>query len=394
MKKIILTFLCITLTLTGCTLKTNKNTETIVPTDEIIESTSDSIQLVNEDTIHFDSLDDQKLLEYLQDSLYAGLECEFASDDYIIENINAIYFPKEYLEEVVYNTKSNIWFGYTIDELKEQFEDTPYIFTLASDGSTEVVPIVNNDDIYEKVIKNVAIGTGVILICVTVSIVSAGVGSTKVNTIFAASAKEATKMALSEGVICAAIAASIIGVQTKDFDQTKKEALLQASEGFKWGAIVGAIKGGVKATIGLNNSTTFDNKILSPTEKGQQSEQRAFEKYGGEKQVSYLAGEKVSSKTPGATRPDLTRMVNGKIEAIEVKNYDLSNSNNVRSLCNELYRQISERIANLPKGSAQRVVLDVTNRGFSKEVIENAIEEITEALIDIYPNIPIDVIGG
>lgn len=398
MKKIILTFLCMTLTLTGCTFKTSISTETIVPTDETIENTpgtkieSDS----SEETIHFNSLDDQKFLEYLQDSLYADLECEFGSDDYIIESLSAIYFPKEYLEEVGYNTKSNIWFGYTLDELEEQFEGTPYIFTLASDGSTEVVPLTNYDDTYEKVIKNIAVGTGVILICVTVSVVSAGVGATKVSTIFAASAKEATEMALKYGAISTVLTATITGIQTKDFEQTKKETLLQASESFKWGAITGAVKGGVTATIGMNVVPASGNtsESLNWIDKGKEAEKRVIEIYGGDSQKTYLAGKEVPYGTAGATRPDIVREVNGTFEAIEVKNYDLSNSNNVRSLCKELLRQVSQRIDDLPNGYIQRIVLDVTDRDISYNDVNKAITLIQNTLNDIYPNIPIDIIGG
>lgn len=46
-------------------------------------------------------------------------------------------------------------------------------------------------------LKNVAIGTGVILVCVTVSAVTAGAGAPAISLIFAASAKTGTIMALS-----------------------------------------------------------------------------------------------------------------------------------------------------------------------------------------------------
>ena len=56
------------------------------------------------------------------------------------------------------------------------------MFTLGDDGDTIVTAFEAYDDTYEKVIKNVAIGTGVILICVTVSIVSEGFGVPAVST--------------------------------------------------------------------------------------------------------------------------------------------------------------------------------------------------------------------
>ena len=52
------------------------------------------------------------------------------------------------------------------------------------------MPWTDYDDAYDRVIRNVAIGTGVILVCVTVSVVSAGVGAPAVSMIFAMAAKE------------------------------------------------------------------------------------------------------------------------------------------------------------------------------------------------------------
>lgn len=398
MKKIISLFICSTLILTGCSFKNNIDSnidEEAKSTEVADENISNLVENEEfEENLEFDSLDDPKLLEYLQDSIYADLEYEFASDDYIVENISTIYYPKEYLEEISSNSKSNVWFGYTIEELEEQFDGIPYVFTLADDGSTEVIPLNNYDDTYERVIKNVAIGAGVIFFCVTVSVISAEFGQTKISMIFASSAKEATTMALSYGAISGTIAATVTGFQTKDFDQTKKETLLKASESFKYGAIVGAIKGGVEGIIGVNTPTqNSKNAVKSVRERAEEAEKRALAKYGGTSQVSYLDGTEVPYGTADATRPDIVRKVGDTLEAIEVKYYDLSNPQCVNRLGSELQRQVGSRIINLPQGSIQRIVLDVTDRGFSTSIVDNAIQLIREALSDIYPNIPIDVIG-
>ena len=82
-----------------------------------------------------------------------------------------------------------IWFGFTSAELDQQFQGEKYIFTLGNNNETVVTTYDNcEDDTYERVIKNVAIGTGVILVCVTVSVVSGGVGAAPVCAVFAASA--------------------------------------------------------------------------------------------------------------------------------------------------------------------------------------------------------------
>lgn len=202
----------------------------------------------------YNSLNDPALLDYVEDSVYAELTSNL-NDSYFVQNISAVYVSNEYLEEVSYNSKSNIFFGYTLAELDEQFQGTRYVFTLSNEGETIVEPFEEYDDVYERAIKNVAIGSGVILICVTVSVVSGGVGAPAISMIFAASAKTGTIMALSSGGIGALASGIVTGVQTQDFNEAIKAATLAGSEGFKWGAISGAISGGASEAVALKGAT-------------------------------------------------------------------------------------------------------------------------------------------
>jgi len=203
----------------------------------------------------FDSLDDKELLSYVEDSIYIDLLNNLDSADYLVERVSAVYVSKEYLEELAFNSKTNVFFGYSLDELDQQFSGTRYVFTLGLSGTTIVEPFSQYDDTYEKVIKNVAIGTGVILVCVTVSVVSGGVGAPAVSMIFAASAKTGTAMALSSGALGGVAAGIATGIQTKDMDAALKAAALAGSESFKWGAISGAIAGGASKAISLKGAT-------------------------------------------------------------------------------------------------------------------------------------------
>lgn len=208
-----------------------------------------------ETTPDYASLNDPELLKYVEDNIYRNLVNSINSADYLIENVNAVYLSDEYIEQLEYNSKTNIYFGYSLAELDEQFQGTRYVFTNSEEGDTIVVPLEEYDDTYEQVIKNVAIGTGVILVCVTVSAVSAGVGAPAVAMIFAASAKTGTAMALSSGTIGALAAGITTGIKTKDFEEAKKAALLAGSKGFKWGAISGAVAGGATELISLQGAT-------------------------------------------------------------------------------------------------------------------------------------------
>lgn len=220
------------------------------------ESTETSIEFTNLETdTDFNNLDDEKLITYLEDTVYNEVVSELNSDEYLVENVSAVYISKEYIEELEYNSQSNIFFGYTLSELNEVFNGTKYVFTLGDDGKTTVKEVEEYDDTYEKALKNIAIGTGVILVCVTVSAVTAGAGAPAVSMIFAASAKTGAIMALSGGTIGGVSAGIITGVQTGDFEEAKKAAIAAGSESFKWGAISGAVVGGTSEAFLLKGMT-------------------------------------------------------------------------------------------------------------------------------------------
>lgn len=227
-----------------------------IPIDQIpIADGEDADRNPYDYEISFESLDNADLLTYVEDNIYDGLVEQLNSDGYFVENVSAVYVSQEYIDELAFNSQSNIFFGYTLSELDEVFQGTRYVFTLGDQGDTVVKAFEGYDDTYEKVIRNVAMGTGVILICVTVSVVSGGVGAPAVSMIFAAGAKTGTAFALSSGAISAVAAGVTTGIQTKDFEEAKKAAALAGSESFKWGAILGAVAGGASEAIALKGAT-------------------------------------------------------------------------------------------------------------------------------------------
>lgn len=347
---------------------------------------SDSVSADSSEIPDFSDLSDPNLLQYVEDSLYAEMSESFRSEDYIVEDISATFVSKEYLEELAYNSQSNIYFGYTLAEIEEQFDGERYVFTLGDDGQTAVKAFEAYDDTFEQVVKNVAVGSGVILICATVSVVSGGLGApAAVSVIFAAAAKTVTAFALSSGTMSAVIAGTVKGIQTKDFDEALKAAALSGSEGFKWGAITGVITGGASKAVEISR---LAKTVPTPRE----SELRALKQYGGTEQVSFLNGEQVPINTSGATRPDVLRTVDGHFEAIEVKNYNLKTNQDL--LCSELRRQVTSRVSNLPSGSTQRIVLDVRGRGYTAEFLQTVISRIQNVCAELYPNIPVDILSA
>ena len=360
------------------------------PTEMIkTEAASEGIQVSEEDYVQkFGDLDDPELLQYIKDSVYAELESSFENEDYIIEDITTAYVSKEYLEEIAYNSKENIYFGYTLSEIDKLFDGDRYVFTLGEDGTTVVKKFQSYDDTYEKIIKNVAIGSGVILVCVTVSVVTGGAGAPAVSAVFMASAKTGEICALSSGTFGGVVAGVAEGIRSGDMDEAVKAGAYAGSEAFKWGAITGAITGGVDKALTIKKAAQTVSPIPSPKE----SENYAQVVYGGREQVSYYSGQEVRRFTTGATRPDVVRKIGTKLEAIEVKNYDLAAPGRQNQLCSSLLKEVSQRVDDLPPGSMQRIVLDTRGRDFSERLIEQTVTKIRQTLIDVYPDIPIDVL--
>ena len=245
MKRLIALLLVCTM-LTGCAAQTSTNNNS-----DPTESTSQNETV----EIEFENLNDPALIDYVEDAVYSDLVVQLNSADYLVENVQAVYISKEYIEELYYNSQSNVYFGYTLAELDAFFQDTRYVFTLGDDGQTTVKQFESYDESYEKMLKNVAIGTGVILVCVTVSIVSRAAGAAAVSMVFAASAKTGTICALSSGVISGVASGVVTGIETDDLDAALKAAAVSGSEGFKWGAIGGSLSGGLEKTVALYGAT-------------------------------------------------------------------------------------------------------------------------------------------
>lgn len=239
---------------TGCA---QRNDSSSIGTNDVQTSTTTFAEVIdfNNTSIQFDSLSDEDLLTYIEDLVYTETITSLNSDQYFVENVSAIYISNEYLEEIAYNSHSNIYFGYTIAELNNLFDGTKYIFTLGDDGKTKVQEMqIIEEHFANDILKNVAIGTGVILICVTISIVTAAAGAPAISMIFAASAKTGASMAISSAAFGGISAGITEGIQTGDFSKALEASALGASEGFKIGAISGALAGGVIETVKYTNA--------------------------------------------------------------------------------------------------------------------------------------------
>ena len=109
MKKIISIMLVGVLLLTGCSAS---DTSTVVTSNPTImqelednafgeNSTQSTTELISERDetldISIKGLNDENLLRYVEDNLYTGVVGALDSDGYFVENVEAIYYPKEYI---------------------------------------------------------------------------------------------------------------------------------------------------------------------------------------------------------------------------------------------------------------------------------------------------------
>ncbi len=258
------------------------------------------------------SLGDPALLRHIVNSVEAGLVDAVDDQEQFVENVQAIYYSKEYLEEVAYNSQANIYFGYTLAQVEEQFEGQKYVFAPNSQGTTIAKPFEEYDDTYDQIIRNVAIGGGVILLLVTVAVVTPATGATAAFSVFfAVSAKSAAVFASSDALLSAVVTAVVTGIQTGDLEQALKEAGLASSEGFLWGAIGGALVGGLAALAFLRSLAKGGltlNKVVQAQRAGFSQSTIKMMRNGKELDIYMKAGLK--GRCNVRSKNDLLRPIN------------------------------------------------------------------------------------
>lgn len=250
-KKLLAVLVSAMLVLSGCCVPAQQNSAASGDS----ETREGNLEVSSAQNGEFAKMSDEGLPEYIQDSVYNQVLSQDFPESAFVENVQAVYISQEYIDELTYDSQSTIFFGYTIAELQEQFPGSKYVYTLGEDGQTSVHALQDYDDTYDQVIRNVAVGGGVILVCVTVSAATAGVAPA-CSMVFAVAASTGTKAALSGAAIGAITSGAATAIQTNgDVEASIKAADLGGSEGFMLGAIGGAIGGGAAEAAGLKGAT-------------------------------------------------------------------------------------------------------------------------------------------
>ncbi len=257
--RLITTILTAALVLQGCAQPPSDSRVS----DSSVDSSSIS-RSVSTEVPKFKGMNDPNLPGYIHDSVYAKLIDELP-EGYSVQNIQVQYVSQEYVEELEANSRKNVFFGYSSSQLEDAFPNDKYVFALGNDGKTTVREFEAYDDTYDQVIRNVSVGTGVIVVSAVISVATGG-SAPAVSVILAVSAKTGAIVALSSGGISAAISGIATGAETGDVDEALKAAMLSGSEGFMWGAITGAATGGAEQAASLYHATRSG---LSMTEVAQ-----------------------------------------------------------------------------------------------------------------------------
>lgn len=240
-----------TLVLSGCSIPVHQD----FADSNSLETQQANLEVSAAQSGEFAKMSEEGLPEYIQDSVYEQVLSQGLPDGSIVENVQAVYISQEYIDELTYNSQSTVFFGYTIAELQNQFQGSKYVYTLGDGGQTTVHACQGYDDTYDQIIRNVAIGGGVILVCVTVSAATAGVAPA-CSMVFAIAASTGTKVALSGAAIGAITSGAATAILTDgDVEASVKAAALGGSEGLKVGAMMGTVGGGAAEAAGLKGAS-------------------------------------------------------------------------------------------------------------------------------------------
>lgn len=198
---------------------------------------------------------DPGYLQLVENVVGAELDEGLDPSQYFVTGVQARYVSQEYAAELAYNSRANVFFGYTLDELDALFEGKRYVFDLGEDGQTFVHEFEPYQDglspAAAKALADVAVGTGAIVVSVSLfPVVAGGLAAASAPAVvvsFFVGASDLAAIVSSAGVgagVGALISGVVTGVQTGSVRESLESAALGAADGYKWGAVLGSLGSG------------------------------------------------------------------------------------------------------------------------------------------------------
>ena len=225
--------LCLALALQGCG----------VPAQQ--ESGSEKTSTAQETTQPVENnqkISDASFVQNLQDSVYdmivSDLDENGNEKQIEVQEVKAVYLSKEYIEQYSFNSKETKFFGSTLGELEAKFGDQKYVFDIDENGKTVCHAVNDFDNTFEQVQQVAILGTGVILISVTLMCATSGA---PVTALVACTGPTASAITANQGQIALLAASSAVAMfDNGDVGEAAKDIAFDTGSDFIMQAIGGA----------------------------------------------------------------------------------------------------------------------------------------------------------
>lgn len=225
--------LCFALALQGCGVPAQSSTTDEEPAaQETVQTTEDNRKI-----------SDAGFVENLQDSVYNlivdDLDESGNTQQVEVKEVKAVYLSKEYIEQYSFNSKETKFFGSTLGELEAKFGDQKYVFDIDENGKTVCHAVNDFDNTFEQVSEVALLGTGVILISVTIACAS---GAAPVTALVACTGPTASAITANAPQIAVLAASSAVAIfDNGDVGDAAKDIAFDTGSDFIMQAIGGTV---------------------------------------------------------------------------------------------------------------------------------------------------------
>lgn len=186
-------------------------------------------------------MSDADFVKKLEDSVYQLIVKDLDENgnrkDLQVQDVKAVYLSKEYLEQYTYNTKETNFFGTTLGELEKKFDKQKYVFDIDENGKTTCHAVGDFDNTFDEVTQAALLGSGVILISVTIVCVT---GGAPVTALVACTANSAPAITANQAHLALLAASSAVAIfDDGDVGDAAKDIAFDTGSDFVMQAIGG-----------------------------------------------------------------------------------------------------------------------------------------------------------
>lgn len=224
--------LCLALVLQGCGVpaQTGNGSDPATP-QESAQPVADNDQ----------KMSDADFVKKLEDAIYQLIVKDLDENgnrkDLQVQDVKAVYLSKEYLEQYAYNTKETKFFGTTLGELEKKFDKQKYVFDIDENGKTVSHAVDDFDNTFDEVTQAALLGTGAILISVTIICAT---GGAPVTALVACTANSAPAITANQAHLALLAASSAIAIfDDGDVGNAAKDIAFDTGSDFVMQAIGG-----------------------------------------------------------------------------------------------------------------------------------------------------------